>query len=325
VHGTTPIISTQSSQLTVTTGIPTANSFSLAVGCYNIEGWDYDGVTTSVTARLGDRFQNPVPDGTAVTFTAEGGNITGSCVTQTTATEGGVCTVNYRSSNPRPSDGRVSLLAKAIGEESFTDSNGNGAFDNGEAFSDSSEPFRDDNEDLVYQVGEDFFDFNNNQTRDGPDGLFNGVLCHDTNGRCGGPTTRSAGIGQQNIIVLSGTTPTVNVFDTSNMDITGVTQHVPNPNGALGISFWIRDLHGNVMPGGTTVSVSASGAGLGIATPSSFTVPCSNIKANVKASGITTFPFTITSGTTTGTGVVTLTVTTPKGTATVYQISVTTP
>ena len=113
----------------MTTGIPTANSFSLAVGCFNIEGLDLDGVTTDVTARLGDRFQNPVPDGTAVTFTAEGGNILSQCTTTTNATEGGVCTVSYRSSNPRPTNGRVTLLAKAIGEESFVDANGNGAFD----------------------------------------------------------------------------------------------------------------------------------------------------------------------------------------------------
>lgn len=172
-------ISTQSSQLTVTTGIPTAASSSLAVGCYNIEGWDFDGVTTTVTARLGDRFQNPVPDGTAVTFTSEGGNILSQCTTITTPAEGGVCTVNYRSSNPRPSDGRVTLLAKAIGEESFVDANGNGSFDNGESFTDLPEPFRDDNEDAPvavppddgYDPGEDFFDFNNNQTRNAADGV----------------------------------------------------------------------------------------------------------------------------------------------------------
>ena len=192
VTGAGRSISTQSSQLTVTTGIPTDASFSLAVGCSNIEGWDYDGTTTTVTARLGDRFQNPVPDGTAVTFTAEGGNIQGQCQTATTPTEGGVCAVNFRSSNPRPADGRVTLLAKAIGEESFTDANGNGSFDNGETFADLPEPFRDDNENGVYDAGEDFFDFNNNQSRDAIDGIFNGVLCKDTTGRCGAASTRSS-------------------------------------------------------------------------------------------------------------------------------------
>ena len=55
----------------------------------------------------------------------------------------------------------------------------------------------------------DFFDFNTNGMRDAADGKFNGVLCSDTTGRCGGPTTRSTGIGAQNVIVMSGSTPMV--------------------------------------------------------------------------------------------------------------------
>ena len=312
-------ISTQSSQLTVTTGIPTDNSFSLAVGCFNIEGWDYDGTTTTVTARLGDRFQNPVPDGTAVTFTAEGGNIQGQCQTATTPTEGGVCTVNFRSSNPRPSNGRVTLLAKAIGEESFTDSNGNGSFDNGEAFFDLAEPFRDDNENGTYDAGEDFFDFNNNQARDPADAIFNGVLCKDTTGRCGGASTRSTGIGEQNKVLLSGSTAFVSQTDGSPVP----ANIAMTTNGSASLNFWVRDLHDNPMPGLTVVDISASGAGLAAVPPTTFAVPCSAIPAGTKFPGITTFGFNITTGTTTGTGVVTLKVTTPKGIQTVVSITVT--
>jgi Bacterial Ig-like domain (group 1) len=310
-------ISTQSSQLTVTTGIPTDASFSLGVGCFNIEGWDHDGVTTNVTARLGDRFQNPVPDGTAVTFTAEGGNIQSQCTTTTTPTEGGVCTVSYRSSNPRPSDGRVTLLAKAIGEESFVDANGNGSFDNGESFTDIPEPFRDDNENGAYDAGEDFFDFNNNQARDPADGIFNGVLCNDTQNRCGGPSTRSTGIAEQNLVILSGSSP--NVTFPGNVALSPLSLGL---NSALSVSFYIRDVNGNVMPGDTTVSLSASGASLQVSQPSSFKVPCSAIHADTEFPGITLFSFTVTSAGTTGTGVITLTVTTPLGLATTTQISV---
>ncbi len=308
-------ISTQSSQLTVTTGIPTADSFSLAVQCFNIEGWDHDGITTTVTARLGDRFQNPVPDGTAVTFTAEGGNIQSQCQTQTTATEGGVCAVNFRSSNPRPTDGRVTLFAKAIGEESFTDVNGNGAFDNAEAFEDLPEPYRDDNENGNYDAGEEFFDFNNNQTRDPMDGLFNGVLCNDTTGRCGGASTHSTGIAAQNLVILSGSSP--------NVTATPAGPYTMSSSSAIGVSFWVRDLHDNVMPGGTTVSVTASGAGLSVSQPNSFTVPCAAPPAGSQYPGITTFGFTITSGSGTGQGVVTLTVKTPEGVVSTFQYAVT--
>lgn len=316
VTSVTPNISTQSSQLTVTTGIPTANSFSLSAGCFNIEGLDYDGTTTNVNARLGDRFQNPVPDGTAVTFTAEGGNIQSQCTTTTTATEGGVCTVNIRSSEPRPLNGRVTVLAKAIGEEAFTDSNGNGAFDNGETYSDLPEPFRDDNENGSYQVGEDFFDFNNDQNRTLADGLFNGVLCNDTTGRCGAASTRSTGIGRNIVIVFSGSNPVVSLSGGAALPAIFAVGAV---NSARGISFYVRDVNGNPMPAGTTVRLEATGASLGVASPSSFTVPCSTTTAEVP--GTTLFPFTVTSGSSVGTGVLTLTITTPRGNSTVVQIS----
>ncbi|HRX88166.1 MAG TPA: Ig-like domain-containing protein, partial [Steroidobacteraceae bacterium] len=184
VLNTTPAISTQSSQLTITTGVPDDDSLSLAVACPNVEALSYDGVPVTVTARLADRFNNPVPDGTAVTFNTEGGRIGGQCTTATTPTEGGVCAVTWTSSAPRPSNGRVTLIATAIGEETFTDANGNGAFDNGETFIDRAERFRDDNENGVYDSGEYFYDFNTNGIRDPADGLFNGLLCRDTTGRC---------------------------------------------------------------------------------------------------------------------------------------------
>jgi hypothetical protein len=309
VTSVTPNISTQSSQLTVTTGIPTANSFSLSAQCFNIEGWQFDGVTTNINARLGDRFQNPVPDGTAVTFTSEGGNIQSQCTTTTTATEGGVCTVNIRSSNPRPANGRVTILAKAIGEESFTDSNGNGAFDNGETFFDLPEPFRDDNENGSYQVGEDFFDFNNNQNRDPADNLFNGVLCNDTTGRCGAASARSTGIADSVVVIFSGSEPTITTPAGGPIPAFSVG----GTNSSNLITFWIRDVNGNPMPAGTTVRLEATGAGLSVASPSTRTVPCTDIDAGAQVPGATIFQFSVTSGSTVGTGTLTLTVTTPRG------------
>ncbi len=311
-------IATQSSQLTVTTGIPTDASFSLAVGQFNIEGWDFDGTTTTVTARLGDRFQNPVPDGTAVTFTAEGGNIGSQCTTTTTLTEGGVCTVSFRSSNPRPADGRITLLAKAIGEESFTDNNGNGAFDSGELFTDIAEPYRDDDESGTYNVGEDFFDFNNDQARTAADSLFNGVLCNDP-ARCGGPSTRSTGTGEQSLVILSGSTAVISETTGAPLSPLGLT-----PNSAVALTFHVRDVRNNVMPFDTTVALTASGAGLSVVQPTSFTVPSSAIAANTLFPGITTFSYTVTSGPTVGSGVITLTVTSlPSNTQTTLQIPVT--
>ena len=298
VTSVTPSISTQSSQLTVTTGIPTAASFSLALACANVEGLDLDGTTTAVTARLADRFGNPVPDGTAVTVTAEGGAVQAQCTTTTSATESGFCSVNWRSSNPRPPLGRVTLLAKAIGEESFSDANGNGAFDNGENFADLAEPFRDDDESGTYVPGTDadFFDFNNNGARDAADGKFNGVLCNDTSGRCGGPTTRSTGIGVQNIIVMSGSTP--NVTQVSGAPLAPIAIAL---SGSASVTVWVRDGNDNIMPGGTVVSASFSGPAATLGQPSAFSVPCSNMPTGTKGSG-TVFSFSLTGQRHRGTG-----------------------
>ncbi len=189
-------------------------------------------------------------------------------------------------------NGRVSLLAKAIGEESFVDANGNGAFDNGETFTDLPEPFRDDDEDTVYDSGEDFFDFNNNQLRDPLDAIFNGVLCNDNTGRCGGPATRSTGIAEQNRIILSGSTPTVTLSGGAALPASIVLAN----NSAQAVSFWVDDVNSNVMPGGTTVALTATGAGLRVSQPSSFTVPCSAVASGVEFPGITLFTFNVTSG-----------------------------
>jgi hypothetical protein len=330
VATTVPAISTQSSQLTVTTGIATARNFSLSVGCNNIEGWDYDGVQTPVTARLSDRFQNPVPDGTAVTFHSLGGKIGAQCTTATSATESGVCAVNITSQAFRPVDGRVPILAMAIGEESFTDANGNGAFDVGEAFFDTGEAFEDDVESgppagppagtLAYSAGDFFYDFNNNGVHDGPDGNFNGVLCNDP-ARCAGPN--SAGIGARNVIIFSGSSAQITA-SSGGVAIPAGGIHIAM-SGAAALSFLIYDVNGNVLPGGTTVAVGVSGAGLTVAAPSSFTIPCTGIWKNTPFGGITQFNFTVTASTTTGSGVVTLTVTTPKGLVTIYQFNATVP
>ncbi|MEL4296182.1 hypothetical protein [Shewanella xiamenensis] len=166
------VISSQSNVLVVSTGKPDQDSFSLSASVLNVEGWDYDGAKVTVTARLADAFNNPVPDGTAVVFTAEGGSIESSCQTKK-----GVCSVVWTSQQPRPVGvaangpffdsignrvkdptallkqevnlagrsyfgnyygqpygGRVTITATAIGEESFPDLNSNNILDTANEF-----------------------------------------------------------------------------------------------------------------------------------------------------------------------------------------------
>ncbi|MPY21649.1 hypothetical protein [Shewanella sp. YLB-07] len=93
----TPVISSQSKQLIISTGIPDQDSFSLSAVMLNAEGWDRDGTEVAVTARMADAFNNPVPDGTTVSFTTEGGAIEDAC-----QTVNGVCSVKWISQLPRP-------------------------------------------------------------------------------------------------------------------------------------------------------------------------------------------------------------------------------
>jgi hypothetical protein len=313
ITSVTPNIATQSSQLTVTTGIPDQDSFSLAVKCTNVEALHIDGVQVPVTARLADRFNNPVPDGTAVTLTTAGGNIIPQCLTTTITganAESGVCTVNWTSANPRPANGRVALLATAIGEESFNDANGNGTFDNGETFTDISEPYLDVNNNGAYDAGEPIYDFNNNSTRDGPDSLFNGVLCSDTTGRCDA-TKKTTGIGARNVIVMSDSVPLSEPADGSTLAPTIAT------TGTQTYFITIKDVNDNPMPALTKIEPSVVGTGLALS-PSTgqVTIPCTPTK--------TQYPFTIvsTAASATGDGTLSLKVTTPGGIITTLSFKI---
>ena len=330
VSGTTPI-STQSSQLSISTGIPTAGSFSLAAVCSNIEGLNYDGTTTTLTARLADRFSNPVPNGTAVSFQSEGGSVLSQCLTTTGASEGGLCSVDIRSSNPRPADGRATVLATAIGEESFTDADGNGVFTAADGFrltasgglpaQDLGEPYLDINENGSYDIGEPFYDFNSNGLRDGPDGKFNGALCQDA-ARCPDltvdPTRKSAPIGASAVIIFSGSNATI-----TKTDGTALVPITMSVSSSATITVWVRDINGNPMPGSTVISGSVANAGLSIIAPSTYNMPCTAAPANTLVNGATVFSFGVASGTTLGTGQFTISVKTPKGNETLARVNIT--
>lgn len=114
--------STASKVLVVSTGVADQNSISLSALHLNPYGsrfteyntgavcdelgynndlfysgaLEVDGLCTDVMIKLADKFNNPVPDGTAATLTTEFGRILGSCIS-----EGGDCEVVWTSQNPR--------------------------------------------------------------------------------------------------------------------------------------------------------------------------------------------------------------------------------
>jgi hypothetical protein len=216
-------LSTVSDILVVSSGIPDQDSISLSATVVNVGGaLSVDGLTSEVTVRMADHFNNPVPDGTSATFEAEYGSIGASCTTL-----GGSCSVTWTSqgrrlptfnpdlvkttsstsctsskvngNGPCPGDlgpirgGRSAILVTAIGEETFTDANGNGTYDQGEEFENLPEAHIDFNEDGVYTPfydpddltgsEEEFVDFNDdglfseNIDPNTGEGVYNGILC----------------------------------------------------------------------------------------------------------------------------------------------------
>ncbi|MFV2054978.1 MAG: hypothetical protein ACC707_00870 [Thiohalomonadales bacterium] len=186
---TATTLTTQSDALVISTGVPDQNSFSISTSDFNPRGGDFDGTVVSINIYAADHFNNPVPDGTTIAFTTEGGHIKDNC-----STVKGACKVDWVSQVPRPPYGRVTILATAIGNESYLDLNGNGqlddvdttngpttAFDITNDLVDLPEAFRDDNENGIQDIAtEEILDFNNDGVYSADDNLFNGISCIHT-------------------------------------------------------------------------------------------------------------------------------------------------
>ena len=291
IAGSNPIVTTLSDQLVVSTGIPQQNSFSLSTEIYNVEGASHDGcaapIGSKVRASLADHFNNPVPDGTAVSFTAEGGAIGASCLTVK-----GECTVSFCAANPRKADGRITILAYALGEESYVENpalpNSINRYDAGEAFDDLCEPVRidnalTDNEANVNNkdsrvsacrppvVGEVYIDTNaNGSFSTTGDGAYNGVLNVDpaTGQTTANNRTSTTHVRGALVQVMSTSEALITPTGISVVEIPPCLSGTPYTYPTVGIELAIRDtnatifpansLPGNVLPAGTKVEFAAS-------------------------------------------------------------------
>lgn len=248
-------ISTQSAQLTITTGLPTQTAFSVGPNNFNIEGWDRDGENATITARLADHFGNAPPADTVVNFDSEGGKVQASCSTQSAGptSEAGVCSVLFTSQNLRPDNGRVSVLAFAVGEEGFTDLNGDGFVDqaselvdaNGRSTIDFGEAFVDFNENGIGDSNEPFKDFDTSGALSPASSLYKGILCKASSGLC--DPSKTLHIRQTVPVILSGSNAYISSSHSRSSDIVLTS-------GSVTVDFKISDLHGNALPVGTTVT-----------------------------------------------------------------------
>ena len=98
---------TVSDLVSISSGLPDGNSFTAAPINFNIEALSYTGDIEEVNVYLADHFNNPVPDGTSVYLTTEGGAIGTIDGTEFNAqlecnTVDGQCVAQWRSQNPKP-------------------------------------------------------------------------------------------------------------------------------------------------------------------------------------------------------------------------------
>ncbi|MEL0603626.1 hypothetical protein [Pseudoalteromonas undina] len=98
---------TVSDLVSISSGLPDSNSFTAAPTNFNIEALNYTGDIEEVNVYLADHFNNPVPDGTSVYLTTEGGAIGTIDGTEFNAqlecnTVDGQCVAQWRSQNPKP-------------------------------------------------------------------------------------------------------------------------------------------------------------------------------------------------------------------------------
>lgn len=141
--------------ISIGTGRVTQRGLSLAVDKNALQN-RVDGDVAIISARMVDRVGNPVPDGTAVTFVAEGGRIDSRCLTID-----GACSVKFATQDYRPKDNRVTVLAYVEGEKSFIDVDGTNIWNKSveTLLHNIGSFYRDDNENGKYDqnLGEFFY------------------------------------------------------------------------------------------------------------------------------------------------------------------------
>jgi hypothetical protein len=238
-------IYTASNMLSISTGIPDQNSFSLSLSNFNPHAWESNEPQVTVNARLADAFNNPPPVGTTISFWTDGGSIQPSCQTD----KDGACNVQWFAGEPRPAGGLATILAFAQGNESFIDTNGDGYYEQGvdkfTAMDDLPEAFLDRNKNSMFDLSEEeFIDFNKNGVYDESDGKYNGVLCKDesTNGctKTGVTVRRSSLLAMSSSLVgrISFTTPlTISENETKTFTLI------------------VSDQNGNSLPSGSSITI----------------------------------------------------------------------
>ena len=287
-----PPVTVQSTQVAIVGAPPSAPHFSIAGEFKNISGRVTFGLRDTITAYVNDRFGNAVPPGTVVSFITNGASVVDPRPTGVTGEATAILlSEGALDSQPNgvPPDGIVRVLASTRGEEPFTDSNGNGVYDTGEAFQDVAEPFIDVNGNGQYDPNnpyERFVDVNHNGLWDAAQGAGtwnNDAIIWDTI-----PVTFSAQTQVQLLTADEFAAIGGNILD--NFSQPTPTLEIP----ALGTQSFVllvRDLDSQPIVGGSEVSISTGGA-VRLLGPDSWTIPDAETFGTL-ANGVNVFFFSV--------------------------------
>jgi len=306
-------VATQSDLLSVNTGLPDQNSITLSLSTINPEARNITGAEVTVRAYLADNFNNPVPDGTTVNFTTEGGAIEPSC-----NTVAGNCSVVWNSQEPYPDNHRVTILATAEGHEYFIDVDGNNVYNTADGtsvnssvsnineiksglgrisplsggFVDMPEAWRDDNENYSFDSGELFIDSDNSGDYTIEDSLFNGPQCQN-----GCATAKFSTVRKARVLITSSSNALYRLLDSSSTVLK--SNYEAATNGQISITrgssaeftLEMSDTQFQVLSQGTTINISSSVGEL--VGGGSFAIANTVGSSDPSAPGTTTVSFTI--------------------------------
>lgn len=207
------VISASSTNVSIGGAVPDYDHLSVATNTFNLPGLSCYGERGTITAFVADKFGNPVPENTTVSFFTEAGAIITSGLTNAY----GEATAEIQTQGPAPKDvkpssfyeyefpvtrperswdddlftpkvvrnprdGVLTIIVMTLGQEGFDDKNGNGIHDTGESWTDLSEPFIDANDNGKWDPAESYTDTDGDGRYDPPerfldagvDGIFSG-------------------------------------------------------------------------------------------------------------------------------------------------------
>jgi len=166
---------TTQARITIGNNEPDQRHLTFAADRLNIPGLIYAGIENEITAYVADRYSNPVPADTPVYFAGECGTVAltdAEGIATNTTNVYGQATATAITGNP--TDQLCRYIFWTEGQEAYTDSNGNGRYDEGESHEDVSEPFIDANDNGIYDPDETYFDLDQNGTFTGVDDVWQG-------------------------------------------------------------------------------------------------------------------------------------------------------